>query len=237
MKLHVFGDSHVAALHAGAQPLRPQFEQAGLDVDFYCRQGPNWRTVRTRINGNAIRFKTACPWEKPLDYTVDALADIYIFCAPLHTAEVWREPAWRDFCSWRSAKDFPDLHPVSDSMIEPLIEGQVARPLQILREMKEQGYMVLVAEPPKPLQQGPRACGFEPGVVVGIDHMFRQNVLRRLVEIGIPVIYVPESTHENGLTPNRYSDPRPNDTHHGNAAFGTAMMKQIVQTTTGITLN
>ncbi len=237
MKLHIFGDSHVMALHKGAQSLEQKLAQASVDADFYCRQGPNWWNVRTHKKGHALRFRTACTWEPLLDYTVDQPNDIYVFCAPLHTAELWRDPTWHHFCPWRSIKDFPSLHPLSDGIIESVIDRQVNTTLGMLKEMKELGYMVLVAEPPKPLQKGPQVGQFDPRVVVSVDRFFRAYVTRRLVDLGVPVIRVPEFTHCDGLTPDQYSDPRPNDTHHGSAEFGAAMMKQIVQVTAGVTLN
>lgn len=237
MNLHVFGDSHVVALHRGAQSLGQKLAQASVDADFYCRQGPNWLNARTTKIGHSLHFRTACTWEAVLDYTVDRLSDIYIFSAPLHTAELWRDPTWHHFCPWRSAKDFPAMHPLSDGMIETVIDSQVNTTLGLLKDMKECGYMVLVAEPPKPLKKGPQVGQFDPGVVVSVDKFFRAHVSRRLVEIGVPIIRVPEFTHVDGLTPEQYSDPRPNDTHHGSAEFGAAMMKQIVQVAAGITLN
>jgi|GEM_PF-2140044 len=237
MRLHVFGDSHVMALHKGAQLLERQLARSSVDADFYCRQGPNWRAVRTSKIGQTLRFRTACTWESVLEYTVDQPNDTYIFCAPLHTAELWRDPTWHRFCPWRSAKDFPAMHPLSDGMIESIIDSQMNTPLRMLKEMKELGYMALVAEPPKPLQKGPRVGQFNPGVVISVDKFFRAYITRRLVDIGVPIIRVPEFTHHDGLTPEQYSDPRPDDTHHGSAEFGAAMMKQIVQVATGVTLN
>jgi hypothetical protein len=237
MKLHVFGDSHVVALHAGARQLQQQLAQASIDADFYCRQGPNWRNVRTTKRGHQLRFTTACTWEPALDYTLDNPNDVYVFCAPLHTAGLWRDLTWREFCPWRSAKDFPGMHPLSDGMIESIFDDQVKTTLGMLKDMKELGYMVLVAEPPKPLQKGPAVDQLDPRVVISVDNFFRAYVFRRLTEIGVPVIRIPEFTHQNGLTPDQYSDPRPNDTHHGSPEFGVAMLKQIVQVAGGITLN
>lgn len=237
MRIHIFGDSHVRALYDGVDPLREQLAQASIEVDFYSRSGPSWETVHIRKIGTSFRYRGACKWERPLDYTVDQPGDIYVFSSPLHSTALWRTATWREFCPWRCAVEFPSLHPVSDAIIEGIAEALMKTPLGILKEMKECDYMVLVAESPRPLSKGPAVKGIDPRVVVGVDNVFRSYITRRLGEIGVPIIRIPDFTHQDGLTLDQYSDHREDDAHHGNAEFGTVMMKQIVRITTGIALN
>jgi hypothetical protein len=235
--LHVFGDSHVSPLHRGKQTLNDEMAGAGIDADFYVRQAPNWRNVRITQVGKSLKLRGLCTWEKPLAYTIDKPDDIYVFSAPLHTAGLWRELAWREFCPWRVAAQFPRHHPVSDAVIEHMAEQHADKTLEILRQIKARGYMILVAEPPKPLKKGPQVDAIEPGVVIAVDQVYRRYIAGRLSDFGIPIIPIPDFTHEDGLTPDLYADARPDDTHHGSTEFGRVMMKQIVRLTMGITLN
>lgn len=73
--------------------------------------------------------------------------------------------------------------------------------------------------------------------MIAVDQVYRRYIGSRLNDMGIPVIPIPDFTHENGFTPDLYSDERPDDTHHGSTEFGAVMMKQIVQLTMGIALN
>ena len=235
--LHVFGDSHVSPLHRGKQTLNEAMAQANIDADFYVRQAPNWRNVRINQVGKGLRLRAVCTWEQPLNYTINQPDDVYVFSGPLHTAGLWRELAWREFCPWRIAEKFPNHHPVSDGVIEHMAEQHSGKTLEILKQVKDRGYMILVAEPPKPLKKGPQVDAIEPGVVIAVDQVYRRYIGARLNDMGIPVIPIPDFTHEDGFTPDLYSDERPDDTHHGSTEFGAVMMKQIVQLTMGITLN
>jgi hypothetical protein len=132
---------------------------------------------------------------------------------------------------------FPDLHVVSNSVIEDFAEQRTRRPLTLLRRMKESGYMVLVAEAPKPLTRSPAIDGIAAAVVTGVDKVYRSYVSRKLSELGIPIIYVPETTYEDGLTKDEFSATGEGKIHHGNGAFGEMMMKRILQFAAGITLN
>jgi hypothetical protein len=237
MRIHIFGDSHVRALYDGVGPLQEQLAQASIEVDFYSRINITWRSVEIGKDGKNLRFRAASEWEKPLNYAVTQLEDTYVFCSPLFSGILWREKAWKEFCPWRCAKNFPSLHPVSDALIENTVGEWMKTPLNLLKEMKQHEYIVLVAEPPKPLHRAPALKGVDPRIIVTLDNIFRSYMARRLTEIGVPIVPVPDFTHQDGFTPDRYSAPKDTDNDHGNAEFGTMMMKQILRFAAGKELN
>lgn len=234
--IHIFGDSHVDTLCEGNRLLQSYLNDALLKIDFYCRHGLNWRHFSIRQNATVIHCSSNHFSDKPMDYTVDKPDDIYVFSAPFHSAPIYTNPAWREFCPWPCVGAHPELHAISDALIENKIEPLIRKPLDLLRRMKECSYMVLVAEAPRPLCRTVTKDKVASDVIAGVDKVYRSYVARKLAEISVPIIRVPESTHHDGLTKEEYSHPWANDPHHGNAEFGTMMMKQIIRTTTGVEL-
>lgn len=220
-------------LEEGARPFGQQLANASLAIDFYSVNGLNWAHVQTSRKGHSFRFQSNYLPHIPLDYTIDTPEDLYVFSAPLHSALVCRQPAWRDFCPWACASKYPALHPVSDSTIEILADKSDSRCIDMLKEMKTHGYPVVVAEPPKPIGQVATNDGISPDIVLEVDRIWRRHVSRQLSEIGVPIIPVPDFTHRDGLTVEEYAG----EGYHGNAKFGAAMMKQILRLTVGIQLH
>ena len=234
-KIHIFGDSHVWFLNMGWNAIERDSEYTSEDIEFYGQHGANWfdfkiSTVNDKMNFYSNVAAEVCnnPEIYPVDYSLESRDDIYIFSSPLRSCTIYRDPTWNQFCPWECLEKNPDLQGISTSLIEFWSYAQVKLRLEMLRAVKERGYDIAVVEPPKPLSRVPEMWGLRPDVLLAADRIYRSFVMRKLREIGIPVIEVPSHSHQRGFTTPEYSAPQP-DPHHGGELFVSEMMRLILE--------
>ncbi len=219
----VFGDSHVGCISWRFKDLTEK-----ADIKFDPVHGANWGAFELTETPEGLHvFADRVPGHNPLDLHING-GDQYYFSSPLHSAPFYRDPAWRSFCPWTCSIDSPDHTPVSDATIEAWVDTAQARRMELLVKMKARGFDVTVVEPPKPLQR--RAHGStKPSILRRVDEMVRNHITKRLQDLDVGVIEVPEHTVSDGFTLEAFSSENLEDPHHGSRPFYKLMLDKIIQ--------
>jgi hypothetical protein len=232
-RLHVFGDSHVNWLFKGWELVRDKMPPPPFPVQFYAGNGANWFEFEMIEAEGKLRIHSDRLQEiaqgTAIDYIIDGPDDIYVFSSPLHSCTIYRNPAWRSFCPWECAKANPDLQAVSTSILEAWAEAQIECRLSMLTLAKTRVGKLAVVEPPKPLARVLDMYSLRREVLCAADRIYRDFVIRRLSENGIPVISVPGHMVSGGFMKDDYSAKDPMDPHHGNEQFGAEMIMRILE--------
>lgn len=228
MKIRIFGDSHVGTLKHGWTDVKSYALKNRMASDFYSRHGVNWIKFSINDSGAGIHlFADRVPGRGPVDYLLDDSADMYVFSAPLHSGPVYRDPTWRSFCPWQCANQHFDMQPVSDGVLETWTDRQLACQIDMLGCAIKRGYRIAVVEAPKPLSRTPDLHKIHPDILLTVDRLYRESVVRRLAELGVTIIPVPDRLQANGFTPPEFSSENPADPHHGSTSFGATMLRAI----------
>lgn len=227
MDIEIFGDSHVAVLRKSHEKFSALDGWDGFACDFTFTHGRNLgdfnlQEVGGRLNLHSVRV----PKLPPFEYTIDPARAVHFFCSPMHSAPFYRHPAWKAWTPWNVPLESRPLVPAA--AIHAWVDSRLLRRFELLDRMLRLGARVAVIEPPKPLYRAPQRFGIPPEVIVGVDRIVREHVIRRLGAMGVPVVTVPPQTHENGLTPPAFASSNEHDPHHGNLAFGRRMLRQIL---------
>ena len=237
-RLRLFGDLHLNHIWAAWLRMSGRFDALSFGSNSVCVHGANvfeFETTETprglRIHSN--RVAEALPdhpgyVNSAFQYFVDRPQDVYVFSSPLHSAQIYRHPAWRSFCPWTCAASHPDLQPVSQTVCEAWFDAHLKCRLMLLEAMKRRGFHVAVVEPPKPLARTPAMFALRPDILVAADRLYRDHVMRRLDERDVPVIAAPAHSHADGFTREVYANTTPDDPHHGNLLYGAEMMLRIL---------
>jgi hypothetical protein len=232
-RLHVFGDSHVNGLYAGWERIAAKTAPLPFSLRFYAANGANWFEFETDDSEGKLlirsdRLEEIAPGSA-MEYLIADPDDIYVFSSPLHSCTVYRNASWRSFCPWECADANPDLQAVSTAAIEAWAEAQLACRLALLETAKTRVFSLAVVEPPKPLPRVLALYSLRRDVLATVDRIYRDFVVRRLGESGIPVISVPEHMVSDGFTRDEFAARDPTDPHHGNEQFGAEMMMKILE--------
>jgi hypothetical protein len=229
-KLIIFGDSHVGSLRGGWGITLKNLASPPIEVEFYGRYGTNWHEFETTETASGLHFYAdLVPNFDPVDFTVDNLDDVYVFCSPLHSAVILRGFGGQEYCPWTCAAITPGLQAVSTAVIETWAAAHMKCRFAMLKILKARGYHIAVAEPPKPVTRISDILAIDPCVIAEVDRIYRNFVVRWLKENDIPVIFVPEQTYADGFTPEEWAMPAATDGHHGSWKFGAEMMAKIIQ--------
>lgn len=227
MKLHIFGDSHVWVLNQAWREMSKS-HTTPFQVSLRHCHGGHLFDFDTVEEPDLIRIHSDRVKETPPMNFEIRREDINVFSSLLHTAPIYRHPAWKTFCPWEVSSDHPGMHPVSTQTIHAFVEHTLRRPLELVSRLQRAGYRLAVVEAPRPLARTPRMHGVHADVLRVTDQIHRSFIRDRLQSEGIPLIEVPAETHQDGLTTDAYSHESPTDPHHGNQAFGMLMMSRVI---------
>jgi hypothetical protein len=225
MRLTIFGDSHVEVLRAGVGLI-----PASLAVEMHSSWGPNWINPTVSVDAEGLWHFQANdnPAIPPLNLTLRP-GGKFLFSTPLHTAPFIRDKVWQDYCPWQVQGQHPQLVPLPDAVLHSWLARRLGAVFEYLDRMKDAGFDVTVIEAPRPLARAPSRYGISAGIVRAVDAICRRYICDVLAKHEISIIQVPIETHDDGLTSESYSGVHPKHAHHGNAAFGQAMMAHILQ--------
>src|SRR5690606_31307822 len=68
-----------------------------------------------------------------------------------------------------------------------------------------------------------------PSTVISVDLAFRDSVKRHLDAIGVRYVLPPKDVYdEDGFLRDEFAMKAPRDSHHGNAAYGKLMIKEVL---------
>jgi hypothetical protein len=227
----VFGDSHTAALRRGqiaietdghwpdgvrlaVRPLggghlatEPFFADRGTHAEVTL---PEYRRQFTRL-----------PRED------DPETMVYGVSALLHPVRLWRQPDWQAFAPADLAAPPADTAPVSSGTIRRLAFEDQGPMLGLVALLRRLGRRVFAIEAPRPFRHHPALRRTPAEVVMRVDRIYRDAVRAELDRLGVDVVAVPgRCLDDEGFT--LESLGQAGDPHHGNEAYGTIMMAEVL---------
>ena len=225
----VFGDSHTAALRRGQLAI----ETDGLwpdDINLAVRPlgGGHLATEPFFADRGDHADVTLPEYRRQFDRLprADDPPDmIYGVSAPLHPVRVWRAPAWQDFAPADMA--LPGVTPVSSGTIRRLALDDQTPMLELVALLRRIGRRVFVIEAPHPFRHHPALRRTPAAVVMRVDRLYRTTIRAELARLDVPVVDVPaRCLDEEGFTLAEFGQP--GDPHHGNEAYGTIMIGEVL---------
>ena len=228
MDVLITGDSHTAALFKGLNSLkadggwpdgvrlsiRPMGGGHLTREPFFFDRGDHVEITTPEYRRNFSRL--------PIP-ELDGVDTIYGISAPLHSVRIWRHPGWRKFAP--NGRQFLGI-PVSSGMIRQVILDDQQYVLQLLAILLRNGKRVFVIEPPHPFRHHPALRVAPPQLVHHLNLVYRSHIRCALVEMGVPIVSVPDHCVEDGFMSDAYAQP--DDHHHGNLRYGRLMMEQVL---------
>lgn len=222
----IFGDSHVNWLGAAYVRL-PYAERPTAYLNV--AHGRNWYDFQFGSeSGSTYMESDNVEGGLPLSVEIRSTNPILFLSAPLHSAPLFSNPCWRSHCPARLASQFPSFAPVSHGAIASWCESHLSKQAEFLAHIVGRGHRVAVVEPPKPLYRTPALHSIPAEIIKATDDIYRSTCLAILDRLSVDVITVPDSTHTNGFTTEKFSASDPTDPHHGNIDFGFAMVSKII---------
>ena len=225
----VFGDSHTAALRRGQlaieadgrwpDDLRLTVRPLGgghlATEPFFADRGDHAEVTLPEYRRQFDRLPRA---DDPSDM-------IYGVSALLHPVRIWRAPSWRDFAPADMA--LPDATPVSSGTIRRLALDDQKPMLDLVALLRRIGRRVFAIEAPHPFRHHPALSKTSTAVAMRVDRLYRATIRTELARLGVAVVDVPERCRDaEGFTLAEYGQP--GDPHHGNEAYGSIMMGEVL---------
>ncbi len=224
----VTGDSHTAALRRGQTAIEAD---GGWPQDVRLAIQPLGGGHLTRepffIDRGDHAEITAVEYRRRFDRLpledADDPGTFYGFSAPLHSARIWRHPAWQNHAP--AAMKVPGT-PVSSGMITQIVLDDQRYVIDLLALMTRIGRRVFVIEAPYPFRHHPALRKTPAAIVRHLDRAYRAIVRRELARLEVAVVGVPQGCTEDGFMRPEYAQP--GDHHHGNERYGRTMMTEIL---------
>lgn len=232
MKVLITGESHIGAIAKGLDLLRergeipPEYDifikplGGGhlLPTPFFVDEGTHARLTEPTYIAN---FQTLPPKSQQHDW--------YGFCAPLHTARVYRHEDWKQYSTLAMP---PATIPLSASAFRRVVLDDQKYVLQLLDLLLRNKKKVFAIEAPYPFQRHYHVANIGAEKLLRINSDFRAIMLAELQHRHIPVIRVPaECIGADGFMLDAFHCGTPDDQHHASAEFGAKMMRQIIELT------
>lgn len=217
----IFGDSHVLALGRVAR----RTKRADIVV-----KGVTGRLLRAPF---AFERAGRVHVELPAFQRFEAISiafdpdRLYVFSGPLHTGPLARHRAWRTHCPLSLWPDHPDRLPVTEDEIHAACDRGLTHMTAFLEMAARAKLRLAVMESPRLLGRVRRAWGADAGIVAAADRIARRHVRRRLDALGVAIVETPPQTHRGAWTRSAYAAADRSDPHHGNDAYGAAMITQV----------
>ncbi len=233
MDVLITGDSHTAALRRGQLALEADgLWPAGIDATIAPLGGGHIATEPFFVDRGDHAELSSPEYRrrfKRLPRPEDGPGTVYGLSAPLHSARLWRHPAWQSFVpagAGPGRAGSGGATPVSSGMVRRLAVGDQRHGLGLLALLKRLGHRVFAIEPPPPFRHHRALNRTAAEVAIRINRLYRDAILAELARLDVPVVAVPAACLDNGFTRPEYGTD--GDPHHGNARYGRVMMDAIL---------
>ncbi|MBB4301670.1 hypothetical protein GGD81_000687 [Rhodobium orientis] len=218
--IKVFGDSHANRISKlGTIP-------EGFEV--FGSHGQNVLSFRlTEQDGGLHIF--ADNWEgvPPLDVTL-LPSDLNVLSGPFHSSPISRNDTWRRHCHWTLHEAFPKLSPVSDAVMDAVVDDRLAAMFRLIKACQNMDIPIVVIEAPLIRRTESTFRGIEEEVLVDTDRRYRDTVRARLAGAGVPVIATPPETNDGRFTKDEFGAEIATDVHHGNRDYVKLAIESVV---------
>jgi hypothetical protein len=233
----IVGNSHVAALKQGAD------EIGGLDqvlkIAPFGDGAREYEPFSSVINGQVVftveysasilrkltgmnAFDPTCTWG---------------ICMGTHNTRVYDLPFWLKAAPSRIAK--PGVRPVSDAVLNEIIEKEQRFRKVFLRQLMETGVKFFIVSAPSPRRDGSAVRrGISLATIKLVDRMARDHFRDWIAKHNVPIVEPPEETiDEEGFLRDEFAqklDAKGGlDPHHANSAYGKLMVQKILDRAEG----
>lgn len=229
MKIVITGDSHTGPLQRGIELMQ---REGGARLDGvrivirplgggHLLPQPFFKIDAGRIRITQPEFRTRMEHYPPPD---GADADFHALSAPLHTARVFRHPAWRDYALPGDEAGIP----ISTALLGRLVDDDQRHVMAFLKAMAQVGLRPLAIEGPLPFRHHPAVQAMGAEKILRIDRFYRDRLRAWLQSERIPVVAVPQDlVDEQGFMRDDMAKDA-TDAHHGNERFGARMIEQTI---------
>lgn len=217
----IFGDSHTLAIDRAAQRAKR---------DDIVVRGATGRLLRAPF---AAERAGKLQFELPAFKQFAAISitfepdRLYVFSGPLHISPLARNRAWRTHCPLSVWPDHPARLPVTEEEIHAACDHGMAHSMAFLEMAMRAKLRIAAMESPRLLRRLRQAWGADVGIVAAVDRIARRHARRRLDALGVAILDTPPETYEGDWTRAAYAARGQADPHHGNPAYGAAMLARI----------
>lgn len=226
----ILGDSHVATLKHGLDQLEPS-ETEGIAMEIVGISGAHLIEPFFQVESGVARVTLPSLAGRVPRLPTDPPMDAYVWSGLFHFAKIWRDPTWRRFRPWQVPG--PEV-PVSEQVIAEKISGWFRQQLGAVEFLHRSGAPTWVVETPRPFRHHPCLQSSRAEVVAGVDGICHRLMRAHLRRLGIPVVRIPaQCVDAEGFMLPQWRHDKPEDPHHGGAAFGVAMVRRIRDTLRG----
>ncbi|WP_165361412.1 hypothetical protein [Lichenibacterium ramalinae] len=227
----VFGDSHTAALRRGQSAIETDGRWPdGLRLDVRPLGGGHLATVPFFADRGSHADVTLPEYRRQfarLPREEDPEAMVYGVSALLHPVRVWRHSDWQGFAPADLAAPPADTAPVSSGTIRRLALDDQGPMLGLVALLRRLGRRVFAIEAPRPFRHHPALRRIPAEVVMRVDRIYRDAIRAELDGLGVAVVGVPDRCLDgDGFTLEALGQTA--DPHHGNEAYGTIMMTEVL---------
>jgi len=237
MKLFITGDSHASTLASGRSLLTAEQQPAGVELAVRTLgNGYYFTQPFFEVDDGAIRFTRADYAEALRALTgEDRIAPrddaVFGFCMGFHAARIYRQPQWREFAP-ASLGDAVQGIKLSAGVLDAIIDEEQHRIVGFLQAAQRLGVRCMAIAAPPPLRS--HRCiaeGTSPAMVLELDRAYRARATARLGPTKLPIVTPPDRAYAaDGFLLPLFRQGMPDiDEHHGNAAYGHAMLNRILR--------
>jgi hypothetical protein len=219
----ITGDSHIGALKR-AQNLGNDTRIAELDflrlgegyvsrLDFFAVD-----TVANEVRVTHPEWTNHSFSNRTLNKDEDH--QLLVVSLPINSSRILRDCSWQRHVPWRLKKK-PAEAPLSDALIDAIIEQDCGKSLNFIAALSTVGVKVAVLEGPRFFEHARYLKAKRLDVCLDIEHRCRDYATKRLNAIGVDVISQPKATISTiGTTHADFRHENPKDRHHANVEFG-----------------
>lgn len=230
MKVLITGDSHIAALRRGVDTAPKTYETIS-----FVRLGSG-KLVPTAFfevdEADGVVRTVARGWPN-ITTSVQSLhrddgIGLMVVSQALNTSRILRDYSWNTHVPWRMVQSDEET-PLSDAVVDALIAQDSSNAVAYAVALKSVGIEVAVLEAPRVFARAKALQEKRRDVCLYIDALYRARVRDALAKGGVPVIdQPPESVTKDGLTDARFDHENPDDSHHGNTAYGVLALNSVL---------
>ena len=227
MTVWISGNSHTGALKEGLTKLKHQH----LDIQIFpFGSGVHERTEFSSLDNDKVTFTNEEYAENLQRFTNKSFfdkTDYWGLCLGTHNARIYRDSFWNN--AMPSAIAQPGIRPVSDMLLEAMIESDQRYIRSFMSRLKKVEVPFFVVTCPPPRQD--HKC-FERGIahetVAYIDNSARTYLKKWLNTQNVDFVDIPKElvTAEGFLKP-EFNSPR-EKRFHANIQYGIILMRKVI---------
>lgn len=153
----------------------------------------------------------------------------YGICLGFHSPPVFRQPMWQVSALSEYVGNARE-RPISSAVLEAMVEHNNRYMYGFFDALRRAGVDFFVISAPPPRRDHPCLAKTPESTVIAVDAAFRTSVARHLESKGVQYVMPPSEAYDaDGFLPDELAMKAPRDVHHGNADYGSLMLRKVLE--------